>query len=50
VIIDNPKCAITRAVVDDPQVQRAYGECAQGYGFLISPCPPAAPVKGADKH
>jgi len=45
VIIDNPKCAITRAVVDDPQVQRAYAECAQGYGFLISPCPPADPAK-----
>lgn len=45
VIIDNPKCAITRAVLDDPQVQRAYAECAQGYGFLVSPCPPADPAK-----
>lgn len=45
VIIDNPKCAITRAVVDDPQVQRAYAECAQGYGFTVSPCPPADPAK-----
>lgn len=44
-IIDNPKCAITRATLDDPQVQRAYSECAQGYGFLISPCPPADPAK-----
>ncbi len=44
-IIDNPKCAITRAVVDDPQVQRAYAECAQGYGFLVSPCPPADAAK-----
>lgn len=44
-IIDNPKCAITRAVLDDPQVQRAYAECAQGYGFLVSPCPPADAAK-----
>ncbi len=44
-IIDNPKCAITRAVVEDPEVQRAYAECAQGYGFLVSPCPPADPAK-----
>jgi len=45
VIIDNPKCAISRAVLDDPQVQRAYAECAQGYGFLVSPCPPADAAK-----
>jgi hypothetical protein len=44
-IIDNPKCAITRAVFDDPQVQRAYAECAQGYGFVVSPCPPADAAK-----
>jgi len=44
-IIDNPKCAITRAVVDDPEVQRAYAECAEGYSFLVSPCPPADPAK-----
>jgi transposase len=45
VIIDNPKCAITRACYYDPQVQRSYGEFAEGYGFLISPCPPADPKK-----
>ncbi len=45
VIIDNPKCAITRAVTDDVLVQRAYAECAEGYGFLISPCPVADPQK-----
>lgn len=44
-IIDNPKCAITRACYYDPQVQRSYGEFAEGYGFLISPCPPADPRK-----
>ncbi len=44
-IIDNPKCAITRAVMEDPEVQRAYAECAEGYGFLVSPCPPADPAK-----
>jgi len=45
VIIDNPKCAITRACFRDPEVQRSYGELAEGYGFLISPCPPRDPQK-----
>lgn len=45
VIIDNPKCAITRACRTDPAVQRAYAECAEGYGFRISPCPPRDPQK-----
>ncbi len=45
VIIDNPKCAITRACVRDPLVQRAYAECAEGYSFKIDPCPPADPAK-----
>jgi transposase len=44
-IIDNPKCAITRACFRDPVVQRAYAEAAEGYGFLIAPCPPADPKK-----
>lgn len=45
VIIDNPKCAITRASTTDPTVQRAYAECAEGYGFKISPCAPRDPKK-----
>lgn len=45
IIIDNPKCAITRACYTDPTVQRAYAECAEGYGFKISPCPPRDPQK-----
>jgi transposase len=45
IIIDNPKCAITKACYHDPQVQRAYAESAEGYGFLISPCPVADPKK-----
>lgn len=44
-IIDNPKCAITRACRTDPAVQRAYADAAEGYGFKISPCPPADPQK-----
>jgi hypothetical protein len=43
--VDNPKCAITRAGIHDPMVQRAYGEAAEGYGFRIDPCPPADPQK-----
>jgi transposase len=44
-IIDNPKCAIVRACLYEPEVQRAYAECAQGYGFKIDPCPPRDPQK-----
>ena len=44
-IIDNPKCAITKSCSRDPLVQRAYAECAEGYGFRIDPCPPADPQK-----
>jgi transposase len=44
-IIDNAKCAITRACMHDPQVQRAYAECAEGYGFRIDACPPRDPQK-----
>jgi hypothetical protein len=44
-MIDNPKSAITRACYYDPEVQRSYGACAEGYGFLISPCPPRDPQK-----
>jgi len=45
IIIDNPKCAITKACYHDPQVQRSYADYAEGYGFLISPCPVADPQK-----
>jgi transposase len=44
-IIDNAKCAITKACVYEPNVQRAYAECAEGYGFKIDPCPPRDPQK-----
>jgi transposase len=44
-IIDNAKCAITRACVHDPQVQRSYADCAEGYGFRIDACPPHDPQK-----
>lgn len=43
VVIDNLKAGITRACWEDPQVQHAYGECAEHYGFLIAPCRPATP-------
>ena len=46
-IIDNAKCAITRACRHDPVVQRAYAECAEGYGFKIDALPPREPqMKG----
>ena len=45
IIIDNPKCAITRACIYDPVAQRAYAEYAEGYAFKIDPCPPRDPQK-----
>lgn len=45
VILDNPKCAITKACFYDPVAQRSYADAAEAYGFLISPCPPADPKK-----
>jgi len=46
-IIDNAKCAIVKACTHDPLVQRAYAECAEGYGFKIDACPPHDPQKKA---
>jgi transposase len=45
ITIDNAKCAITKACYHDPVVQRSYGDCAEGYGFIISACPPYDPQK-----
>lgn len=45
IIIDNPKCAITKACYHNPEVQRSYASCAEDYGFIISPCPPREPKK-----
>ena len=44
-VIDNAKCAIVKACRTDPVAQRAYAECAEGYGFRIDPCPPRDPQK-----
>ena len=44
-IIDNAKCAITKACLHDPEVQRSYADCAEGYGFKIDACPPHDPQK-----
>jgi len=38
VVLDNLKAGIVKACFDDPQVQRAYRDCAEHYGFLIAPC------------
>ena len=43
VVIDNLKAAIVKACWDDPEVQQAYRECAEHYGFLIGPCRPYTP-------
>jgi transposase len=41
--IDNLKAGIVQACLDEPQAQRAYRECAEHYGFLITPCRPGTP-------
>jgi transposase len=38
VVLDNLKSGIVKACFDEPQVQRAYRDCAEAYGFLIAPC------------
>jgi transposase len=38
VVLDNLKAGIVKACFDEPQVQRAYRDCAEHYGFLIAPC------------
>jgi transposase len=38
IVIDNLKSAIVKAALHDPVVQRSYRECAEHYGFMISPC------------
>ncbi|HXX92807.1 MAG TPA: IS21 family transposase [Planctomycetota bacterium] len=43
VVVDNLKAAITRASFQDPEVQRAYREAAEHYGFAIAPCRVATP-------
>lgn len=53
-IIDNAKCAITRACMHDPQVQRAYAECAEGPNgrFSLLPSSRADPwcLRGHDSQ
>lgn len=45
IILDNAKCAITKACYYNPVVQRAYADYAAGYEFIVSPCPPRDPQK-----
>jgi transposase len=45
VIIDNAKCAITKACMYDPEVQRSYASAAEAYSFRIDACPPRDPQK-----
>ena len=45
VVLDNLKAAVIHAYTTehDPEVQQAYRECAEHYGFLIDPCLPRKP-------
>jgi transposase len=37
-VIDHATCAVVKAIVDDPVIQRAYRDCAEHDGFLSAPC------------
>ncbi len=43
IVPDNLKAAIVQACWHEPEAQQAYRECAEHYGFLISPCRPRTP-------
>lgn len=43
VVLDNLKAAIVRRTQDEVQVQQAYRELAEHYGFVLSPCRPRTP-------
>jgi len=42
-VIDNLKAGIAQACWHEPWAQQSYRECAEHYGFLISPCRPRTP-------
>jgi transposase len=41
--IDHLKAGIAHTCWHEPQAQQSYRECAEHYGFLITPCQPATP-------
>lgn len=43
IVIDNLKSGITHVCWHEPEAQSSYRECAEHYGFLISPCRPRTP-------
>lgn len=47
IILDNAKCAITKACRRDPEIQRAYYELAEAFDVRLDVCPPRRPeLKG----
>jgi transposase len=43
IVIDNLKAGISHVCWHEPLAQQSYRECAEHYGFLISPCRPGTP-------
>lgn len=43
VVIDNLKAGIAKVCWNTPEAQQSYRECAEHYGFLITPCRPRTP-------
>jgi len=44
-IIDNPKCGITKAGYYEAEIQRNFSDLAIAYNTLVAPCPPRDPKK-----
>jgi len=42
-IVDNLKAAVIRSTIDNDEINRAYQDLAEHYGFVISPCLPRTP-------
>lgn len=43
VVLDNLKAGVIKSCIDNDMINRSYGELAEYYGFMISPCLPRTP-------
>jgi transposase len=43
VVLDNLKAGVLKSIIDNDMLNRSYVECAEHYGFMISPCLPRTP-------
>lgn len=43
VVLDNLKAGVIKSTIDNDMLNKSYIECAEHYGFMISPCIPRTP-------